>query len=67
MRRANLLAPVTPSKIICVGRNYRDHAKELATMCQLSRSSFSNAFVAAESGSTVLLPAASTRVDLRAS
>jgi 2-keto-4-pentenoate hydratase/2-oxohepta-3-ene-1,7-dioic acid hydratase in catechol pathway len=24
-----LLAPVTPSKIICVGRNYRDHAKEL--------------------------------------
>jgi 2-keto-4-pentenoate hydratase/2-oxohepta-3-ene-1,7-dioic acid hydratase in catechol pathway len=26
---ATLLAPVTPSKIICVGRNYRDHAKEL--------------------------------------
>src|SRR5579859_2071364 len=26
---AQLLAPVTPSKIICVGRNYRDHAKEL--------------------------------------
>src|SRR5580658_10587216 len=26
---AHLLAPVTPSKIICVGRNYRDHAKEL--------------------------------------
>jgi 2-keto-4-pentenoate hydratase/2-oxohepta-3-ene-1,7-dioic acid hydratase in catechol pathway len=26
---AELLAPVTPSKIICVGRNYRDHAKEL--------------------------------------
>jgi 2-keto-4-pentenoate hydratase/2-oxohepta-3-ene-1,7-dioic acid hydratase in catechol pathway len=25
----SLLAPVTPSKIICVGRNYRDHAKEL--------------------------------------
>ena len=24
-----LLAPVAPSKIICVGRNYRDHAKEL--------------------------------------
>jgi 2-keto-4-pentenoate hydratase/2-oxohepta-3-ene-1,7-dioic acid hydratase in catechol pathway len=24
-----LLSPVTPSKIICVGRNYRDHAKEL--------------------------------------
>jgi 2-keto-4-pentenoate hydratase/2-oxohepta-3-ene-1,7-dioic acid hydratase in catechol pathway len=26
---AKLLAPVTPSKIVCVGRNYRDHAKEL--------------------------------------
>ena len=26
---ASLLAPVTPSKIVCVGRNYRDHAKEL--------------------------------------
>ena len=24
-----LLTPVEPSKIICVGRNYRDHAKEL--------------------------------------
>ena len=24
-----LLAPVTPSKIVCVGRNYRDHVKEL--------------------------------------
>lgn len=26
---AELLAPVIPSKIVCVGRNYRDHAKEL--------------------------------------
>lgn len=26
---AHLLAPVTPSKIVCIGRNYRDHAKEL--------------------------------------
>lgn len=26
---ARLLAPVEPSKIICVGRNYREHAKEL--------------------------------------
>jgi 2-keto-4-pentenoate hydratase/2-oxohepta-3-ene-1,7-dioic acid hydratase in catechol pathway len=24
-----LLAPVTPSKILCIGRNYRDHAAEL--------------------------------------
>ncbi len=26
---ARLLAPVAPTKIVCVGRNYRDHAKEL--------------------------------------
>jgi 2-keto-4-pentenoate hydratase/2-oxohepta-3-ene-1,7-dioic acid hydratase in catechol pathway len=26
---ASLLAPVVPSKIVCVGRNYADHAKEL--------------------------------------
>ena len=26
---AKLLAPVRPSKIVCVGRNYRDHAAEL--------------------------------------
>lgn len=26
---AELLPPVTPSKIVCVGRNYRDHAQEL--------------------------------------
>ncbi len=29
VREAQLLAPVTPSKIVCVGRNYRDHAAEL--------------------------------------
>src|SRR6201996_3065353 len=26
---ANLLPPVEPSKIVCIGRNYRDHAAEL--------------------------------------
>ena len=26
---AQLLAPVIPSKIVCIGRNYREHAKEL--------------------------------------
>ena len=25
----NILAPLTPSKIVCVGRNYREHAAEL--------------------------------------
>ena len=28
---ADLLPPVTPSKIVCVGRNYREHASELLT------------------------------------
>jgi 2-keto-4-pentenoate hydratase/2-oxohepta-3-ene-1,7-dioic acid hydratase in catechol pathway len=29
LREVSLLAPVLPSKIVCVGRNYRAHAKEL--------------------------------------
>jgi len=29
LNEAELLPPVTPSKIICVGRNYREHAQEL--------------------------------------
>ncbi len=29
LAEATLLAPVTPSKIVCVGRNYKEHAAEL--------------------------------------
>src|SRR5207302_6917115 len=29
LNEAHLLPPVNPSKIVCVGRNYREHAKEL--------------------------------------
>lgn len=29
LEEARLLAPVTPSKIVCVGRNYQEHAAEL--------------------------------------
>ena len=29
LEQAALLPPVRPSKIVCVGRNYRDHAAEL--------------------------------------
>jgi 2-keto-4-pentenoate hydratase/2-oxohepta-3-ene-1,7-dioic acid hydratase in catechol pathway len=29
LRQLELLPPVTPSKILCIGRNYRDHATEL--------------------------------------
>src|SRR6266513_4769207 len=29
LNEATLLAPVQPSKIVCIGRNYREHAAEL--------------------------------------
>lgn len=29
LKEARLLAPVVPRKIVCIGRNYRDHAAEL--------------------------------------
>ena len=29
LSEATLLPPVSPSKIVCVGRNYREHAAEL--------------------------------------
>ncbi len=29
LEEVRLLAPVEPSKIVCIGRNYREHAKEL--------------------------------------
>lgn len=29
LTEVKLLAPVAPSKIVCVGRNYREHAAEL--------------------------------------
>jgi 2-keto-4-pentenoate hydratase/2-oxohepta-3-ene-1,7-dioic acid hydratase in catechol pathway len=61
---ANLLAPVTPSKIICVGRNYRDHAKELGNEVPTEPLLF---FKPPSSllnhGGIVRMPAASFRVD----
>lgn len=29
IKKGSLLPPVAPSKIVCIGRNYREHAKEL--------------------------------------
>ena len=61
---ANLLAPVTPSKIVCVGRNYRDHVKELGNEVPAEPLLF---FKPPSSllkpGGVVRLPAASSRVD----
>lgn len=64
LREASLLPPVTPSKIICVGRNYRDHVKELGNELPVEPLLF---FKPPSSllgcGGVVQLPAASERVD----
>ncbi|MGD0734899.1 MAG: fumarylacetoacetate hydrolase family protein [Terracidiphilus sp.] len=61
---AQLLAPVTPSKIICVGRNYRDHVKELGNDLPTEPLLFfkpPSSLLAP--GGIVRMPAASSRVD----
>jgi 2-keto-4-pentenoate hydratase/2-oxohepta-3-ene-1,7-dioic acid hydratase in catechol pathway len=61
---AELLAPVTPSKIVCVGRNYREHANELGNELPAEPLLF---FKPPSSllkpGGVVRLPAVSARVD----
>jgi 2-keto-4-pentenoate hydratase/2-oxohepta-3-ene-1,7-dioic acid hydratase in catechol pathway len=61
---AKLLAPVTPSKIICVGRNYREHASELGNEVPAEPLIF---FKPPSSilrpGGAIHLPAVSQRVD----
>jgi 2-keto-4-pentenoate hydratase/2-oxohepta-3-ene-1,7-dioic acid hydratase in catechol pathway len=61
---AQLLAPVTPSKIVCVGRNYREHAKELGNEVPTEPLLFlkpPSSLLAP--GGIVRMPAASQRVD----
>jgi 2-keto-4-pentenoate hydratase/2-oxohepta-3-ene-1,7-dioic acid hydratase in catechol pathway len=61
---ATLLAPVTPSKIVCVGRNYAEHAKELGNEAPSEPILFlkpPSALLAP--GGTIVRPAASQRVD----
>ena len=61
---ANLLPPVTPSKIICVGRNYREHAQELGNAIPAEPMLFfkpPSALLAPDG--TVLLPRICERVD----
>jgi 2-keto-4-pentenoate hydratase/2-oxohepta-3-ene-1,7-dioic acid hydratase in catechol pathway len=61
---ANLLAPVTPSKIICVGRNYRDHVKEMGSELPAEPLLFFKPVSALNSpGGVVRMPAVSARVD----
>lgn len=59
-----LLAPVTPSKIICVGRNYHDHARELGNEVPAEPLLFFKPPSSLlEPGGTIVLPQQSERVD----
>jgi 2-keto-4-pentenoate hydratase/2-oxohepta-3-ene-1,7-dioic acid hydratase in catechol pathway len=61
---ARLLAPVTPSKIVCVGRNYPAHAKELGNDVPAEPLLFlkpPSALLAPEAA--IVVPAASQRVE----
>ena len=56
--------PIRPSKIVCVGRNYRDHAKELGNEVPKEPLLFlkpPSSLV--ESGAPIVLPAASRQVE----
>ena len=64
LSEAKLLAPVTPSKIVCVGRNYRDHAKELGNEVPAEPLLFFKPPSSLlEPGGVVEIPAVSERVD----
>ncbi len=64
LNEADLLPPVTPSKIVCVGRNYRDHAKELGNEVPAEPLLFFKppSSLLAHKG-TVLMPPQAERVD----
>jgi 2-keto-4-pentenoate hydratase/2-oxohepta-3-ene-1,7-dioic acid hydratase in catechol pathway len=62
--QGKLLAPVMPSKIVCVGRNYRDHATELGNDVPTEPLLFlkpPSSLLAP--GATVRMPAISKRID----
>jgi 2-keto-4-pentenoate hydratase/2-oxohepta-3-ene-1,7-dioic acid hydratase in catechol pathway len=64
LEEARLLAPVSPTKIICVGRNYRDHAKELGNEVPTNLLIFSKPPSAVIGpGEVILRPGISQRVD----
>ena len=59
-----MLAPVTPSKIVCVGRNYREHAAELGNKMPDEPLLFLKAPSAViASGDRIELPSASHQVE----
>jgi len=59
-----LLQPIVPSKIVCVGRNYREHAAELGNKVPDEPLLFLKAPSAViASGDEIVLPAASQQVE----
>jgi len=59
-----LLAPVVPSKIVCIGRNYREHAAELGNEVPKAPLLFLKAPSAViAQGEAIRIPALSQRVD----
>jgi 2-keto-4-pentenoate hydratase/2-oxohepta-3-ene-1,7-dioic acid hydratase in catechol pathway len=64
LSEVNLLAPVTPSKIVCVGRNYREHAAELGNPMPAEPLLFLKAPSAIiASGEAIKLPPSSVQVE----
>jgi len=64
LSEADLLPPVNPTKIICVGRNYREHVSELGNELPAEPLIFFKPLSSLlRPGGTVLLPPASQRVD----
>ncbi|MGA9529354.1 MAG: fumarylacetoacetate hydrolase family protein [Terriglobales bacterium] len=64
LAKASLLAPVEPSKIVCVGRNYKEHAAELGNEVPTEPLLFfkpPSALLAP--GATIVRPQASARTD----
>jgi 2-keto-4-pentenoate hydratase/2-oxohepta-3-ene-1,7-dioic acid hydratase in catechol pathway len=61
---ATLLPPVTPTKIVCIGRNYADHAKELGNEAPAEPLLFLKppSALLAPNG-TIIRPTVSQRVD----
>jgi 2-keto-4-pentenoate hydratase/2-oxohepta-3-ene-1,7-dioic acid hydratase in catechol pathway len=64
LKDVRLLAPSAPSKIICVGRNYVEHAKELGNEApKLPLIFFKPPSSMIASGGTILLPPQSAQVE----
>lgn len=64
LTEVKLLAPVRPSKIICVGRNYREHAAELGNKMPTEPLLFLKAPSAiVASGDSIALPPESNQVE----